>query len=156
MTPENKQMVEEWAESGWYPAISAAAERLTNLCPQIEFDQIKEKFGQLRFYYTIPLDLDAGGMPVYARGSREKVEQYAEEIVIWASGWVDGYESRRQQVADLRKALEEMTKDRDLILDAKMRGEISAERREREAYETGRETVRTEMLEDLEWPSDQD
>lgn len=125
MTPENERLVEEWRESGWYPAISGAAERLTDLCPKIKFDQIKMKFGGLRFYYTVPMDLDASDMPPYARGSRELLEQYAEEIVTWATGWVEGYESRYQEVRDLRTALENMTEDRDKILDAKMRGEVN-------------------------------
>lgn len=99
MNEHNKQMVEEWREYPWYPAISNAANSLVELCPKIVFDQIKEKFGGLRFYYTIPLDLDPSDMPKYVQGSRERLEQQAEEIVRYAEGWCAGYDAAKKETA---------------------------------------------------------
>lgn len=139
MTPENKAMVEEWAESGWYPAIKQCADNLVEICPQIEFLQIKAKFGSLRFYYQFP-DVER----------RDRHEAQVDEAITYATGWVDGYESRRQEVADLKdrlerlqRALEETVRDRDLILEARGRGEI-------DRFEAGRQAGQEQVLREIE------
>ena len=41
---------------GWLPLIQKLDADIRNLCPDYRVEQIKEKFGGLRYYYCSPLD----------------------------------------------------------------------------------------------------
>lgn len=41
-------------DKGWYPLIVALDKELAAICPDYELHQVKEKFGTLRYYFTIP------------------------------------------------------------------------------------------------------
>lgn len=61
MTPEESLASERQnVGAGWQPLIDELHARLTELDPGYVVDQIKEKWGGLRYYITVSDDLDNG------------------------------------------------------------------------------------------------
>lgn len=80
-TEANNALVQEWKDAGhdwWYP-INYAHTRLTSLDPDYKITQIKNKFGGLRFYFTLSKNDDA-------------LRAQAQRVVEWSEAWVEGYE----------------------------------------------------------------
>lgn len=48
----NDYYVEQWRGDPWYKIISATHEYIEEICPGYNIDQIKEKFGGLRYYVS--------------------------------------------------------------------------------------------------------
>lgn len=80
-TASNEIEVLQWEDDPWYPAIRRAHDRLTQEVPGYKIVQIKDKFGGLRFYYSLPDDLNT-----------DEYRGRADRIVSYAEGWVDGLE----------------------------------------------------------------
>lgn len=68
----NDYYVDQWQNDPWYWPIKRAHLEIERLAPGYNVSQIKEKFGELRFYYSLP----EGAAPVI----REKCEDW----VRWA------------------------------------------------------------------------
>lgn len=51
--------IDVWAGDPWYPVLRKLDEDLTELMPDYSLDQVKEKFGGLRYYTSYPEGLDA-------------------------------------------------------------------------------------------------
>lgn len=47
---------------GWQPIVGKAARALDYVAPEWQCDQVKEKFGGLRLYITLPEDLSEAGI----------------------------------------------------------------------------------------------
>lgn len=45
-----------WVGPGWEPMVSTLDKFLSSLVPEYAILQVKEKFGGLRFYYSLPAD----------------------------------------------------------------------------------------------------
>lgn len=81
MSFNNEVKIDAWEGHPWYPAVLRASEQLTREVPGYRIDQIKEKFNGLRFYITLPDELDT-----------EEYQAKADRIISYALGWVDGFE----------------------------------------------------------------
>jgi hypothetical protein len=97
----NDYYVEQFKDDPWYPIIKRTHDDLTKLLPEYNIEQIKEKFGGLRYYY-----LPGDEIPVNEKSwlnTREKVLAQAEAIVRYAEAWVSGFEYARKQFRDSQK-----------------------------------------------------
>jgi hypothetical protein len=82
--PENNDhYINQFKKDEWYPAILKAHNDLTAVVPGYNIDQIKEKFGSLRYYISLPEEVN--------EGARAK----AYHIVDRAEAWVDGWEASK-------------------------------------------------------------
>lgn len=45
-------------DSGWFPLLIELDEKLAQIAPDYEVSQVKEKFGTLRYYFTLDIELD--------------------------------------------------------------------------------------------------
>jgi hypothetical protein len=82
--PENNDhYVNQFKEDEWYPAILKAHDDLTAVVPGYNIDQIKEKFGSLRYYISLPEDVS------------EDARTKAYHILDRAESWVDGWEASK-------------------------------------------------------------
>lgn len=52
----NEEYLAAWVNDPWYPAIKDAHDLLSHFIPGYQITQIKHKFGDLRFYYVVPVD----------------------------------------------------------------------------------------------------
>ena len=72
--------------NGWYPVLFELCKRLEVLCKPynigLEFEQIKEKFGSGRFYYSLGLDkctADAETLSVVNETIRDLISEYEDK-----------------------------------------------------------------------------
>lgn len=72
-----------WRSDPWWPAINRCHEALVAIDPDYRINQIKEKFGGLRYYYSTYLD------DPYLRTAMNQCVRDAEI-------WCDGFEAGRQ------------------------------------------------------------
>lgn len=86
MTASNEVAVSAWKRHPWYPAVRRAHEELSGVVPGYRIEQIKDKFHELRIYYTLPPEIDT-----------EEYRNKADKIICFASGWCAGYDARRQE-----------------------------------------------------------
>lgn len=98
----NDYYVELWKDDPWYPAIKQAHDSLTRLIPGYNIDQIKEKFGGLRFYFSLPEQMpERSPWHVKQDISQEVFEKElrarAEGYVLYAEGWCAGYDARKNE-----------------------------------------------------------
>jgi len=91
--PENNEhYVEGFRNHPWYPAISSAHRQLEELIPGYNISQIKEKFGELRYYFSYPeLIPTRDDWPAYS--TEDKVRAMVDRVIARAEGWVEGYEA---------------------------------------------------------------
>lgn len=82
----NEEKVEFWKDRPWYPAIKRANDRLSQEIPGYTIDLIKEKFGGLRYHYSLPDELNT-----------EEYRARADRIISHAEGWVEGYTHREKE-----------------------------------------------------------
>jgi hypothetical protein len=81
MSLQEHPYVEMFERHPWWPAISWCHEELTKLCPDYTVDQVKEKFGGLRYYFSVP------------EGTPDEIRTKMDHIVHCAEMWVAGYEA---------------------------------------------------------------
>ena len=81
MTERNDLEVEAWGGHPWYPAVRRAHEELSRVVPGYRIDQIKEKFNGLRYYYSLPEEINT-----------DQYRARADRIIAWAEGWCEGFE----------------------------------------------------------------
>lgn len=86
MTTNNEIQLKRWEGSPWYPAIKRADEMLSEVIPGYVIEQIKDKFGGLRYYYSLPENLNT-----------DEYRARADKIISYAEGWVDGYEDAKEE-----------------------------------------------------------
>lgn len=91
----NDYYVDLWKDDPWYPAIKLAHKSLTQLVPGYNIAQIKEKFGGLRYYISFPDGvLEAAVNPKWpGYDTPEKIRRMADGCIVYAAGWVQGYEN---------------------------------------------------------------
>lgn len=77
----NAYHVSVWEGHPWYPAVKRADEELNRVAPGYKIDQIKEKFNGLRYYYSLPDEINT-----------DQYRARADRIVAWAEGWCEGFE----------------------------------------------------------------
>lgn len=87
MRLSNEEQVEKWRDHPWFPIIERTHRALEELIPGYMVIQIKQKFGGLRYYFRFP-----DPMPDFERLSEERLRARCKETVMYAEGWVDGYE----------------------------------------------------------------
>lgn len=80
----NEEIIESWRGDPWFPAIKWAYDRIIMVDHGLRIDQIKPKFGGLRFYYT-PSDY----------GDESKTREI-DWYITAAEHWVSGYEKGRR------------------------------------------------------------
>lgn len=54
MSATNEMWLEEWKDDPWWPAIEKCDRLLGALIPGYKIEQIKSKFGELRYYISLP------------------------------------------------------------------------------------------------------
>lgn len=89
----NQHYVNQFAGHPWEPAIHEAAEEIHRLCPKVNISQIKEKFGDLRFYYDIPQNLTSDDMAAWLHGDVEKLRIAIDQTIARAEGWCAGHDA---------------------------------------------------------------
>lgn len=77
---------------GWEPLVDTLYARITEVAPEIVVDQVKEKFGGLRFYYDLPQEAaertqDSFPITFGARTVGEQVERLVSAAET-ASHWI--------------------------------------------------------------------
>lgn len=82
-TDTNQDHLDDWRDHSWWPAINYAHETIRKLFPEYQILQIKEKFGGLRYYWSIDNDDSQINHPNFS---------HAEQAIRYAEGWVDGYQ----------------------------------------------------------------
>ena len=86
MTASNEAQIAAWKGDPWYPAVSEAHEQLNRVVPGYRIDQIKEKFGELRYYYSLPDEINT-----------EEYRAKADCVIARAEGWCAGWEARGRE-----------------------------------------------------------
>lgn len=85
--PENNDYyISLFLEDEWYPALKFAHDSLEDVAPGYNISLIKEKFGGLRFYFTLP------------EGSTDTQHRKAGQIVQSAEDWVWGWEAHKRHL----------------------------------------------------------
>lgn len=83
----NAHYVAQFAGDRWYEGFDHALQGFTQACPRANIVQIKEKFGELRFYYDLPDDLGPDDMAPWFQGDRERLRRHLDLIVARTEGW---------------------------------------------------------------------
>lgn len=98
--PENNaHYVAQFEGDDWYPIISHTNEQLEKLIPGYNIVQIKEKFGELRFYFDYPEVIPVKPeWPAY--DSEDKIRTMVKDTVTFAEGWVAGFRAAKRAAAD--------------------------------------------------------
>lgn len=92
--PENNKFYLETAENlPWYNILVWLDAELEKIIPGYNIEQIKMKFGSLRFYFDYPSVIPIPGTP--GLDTMERVKQAAHEKIAYAEGYVAGYEKAR-------------------------------------------------------------
>lgn len=93
----NAHYVGQFAGDPWHPGLQWALERFTELCPKANIAQIKEKFGELRFYYDLPADLAPKDMASWLRGDIGRLRQHLDLAVARTEGWCSAVDFMKSQ-----------------------------------------------------------
>lgn len=112
-------------DAGWYPIICRLDREIASIIPEYQINQVKEKFGGLRFYYRLPqiVPPDGPGPDVPADLNETQMEQYRKDLEGWSTRVVaylkteegqavrEAMDARAEQVRELvRRAEEEATR----------------------------------------------
>jgi hypothetical protein len=91
--------VDQFKDHRWYESIRRTHDRLEELIPGYAISQIKEKFGRLRYYFAYPAIIPTREKwPAYS--TVEKIKTLVEMQIIYAEGWIEGYEKARSGGAE--------------------------------------------------------
>ena len=95
----NDAYVEMWKGDRWYPAIKNCHAQISKVVPTYNIVQIKDKFGGLRYYYSLP-SAEELEFPIGYIKNYEELYSYCERAVLAAEAWCDGYENAIQDMRD--------------------------------------------------------
>ena len=98
----NDYYVEQWEDDPWYPAIKQCHDSISEVVPNYNIAQIKDKFGGLRYYYDLPPaeEIDWDLVPTYIASSftpMDELGRWCDARVLFAEAWVWGYEHARKE-----------------------------------------------------------
>lgn len=92
MRLSNEEQLESWRDHPWFPIIERTHRDLEEHIPGYMILQIKQKFGGLRYYFRFP-----DPMPEIEGQSEEQIRDRCRRTVVFAEGWVDGYQHAQAQ-----------------------------------------------------------
>ncbi|KAK6339276.1 hypothetical protein TWF718_008697 [Orbilia javanica] len=87
----NEYYLEQFANDPWYPVLKSTHEAIKELVPNYNISQIKEKFGGLRYYITLPEEIE-----LKDGDTREDIQTRVYRMIDYAEAWVDGFEHARR------------------------------------------------------------
>lgn len=106
----NDFYVERFKDDPWYPIIKSTHEEIKKIAPGYNINQIKSKFGGLRYYVGFPEGSVTVGEYSY-NNTVEKQIARAKDLIRYAEAWVDGFEFARGNNANLSDWLTDHIKD---------------------------------------------
>lgn len=97
----NAHYVEQFVGDDWYEIIKWTDEQLEKLIPGYNISQIKEKFGELRYYFDYPEVIPINAeWPAF--DSVEKIRAMVDSKITYAEGWVAGFENAKRKFTNAR------------------------------------------------------
>lgn len=98
----NIEHIKEWEDDPWYPAILMCHKNISRVVPNYTITQIKNKFGGLRYYSSLPSeeDIDWDIVPAWVAYSEDRMadlRRWCDAETRAAEAWVCGYEEGRRE-----------------------------------------------------------